>query len=141
MGLEASVQVDPTVCGQWLARRSTIAGCSDPTVAPSRAALAVVHPLGREDLRVVVLGRMDFVAGSLAGGNLGPGVGIPDLEVDTVAAGEDSLDPEGDTAVAGEEVLQLAELGRRRNLMLHEWHLVQHETSPWMDLCALFSRW
>jgi hypothetical protein len=83
---------------------------------------------------------MDFVAGSLAGGNLGLGAGSPDLEVDTVAAGEDSLDPEVDTAVAGEEVLRLAGPGRRKNLMLREWHLVQHETSPWRDLCALFSR-
>jgi hypothetical protein len=45
-----------------------------------------------------------------------------------------------DTAVAGEEVLRLAGPGRRKNLMLREWHLVQHETSPWRDLCALFSR-
>jgi hypothetical protein len=113
---------DPIVCAQSLALRSTIAGCSGPTAAPSPVALAAVHPLAQAGLREVVPGRKVVVAVAAAD-TPGPGV-------DTVGSGEGSPGLEAGIVVAEEHDHQLALLVRRMNPKHHDHHVTPHLGCP-----------
>jgi hypothetical protein len=129
-GQEASAREDPTACDQLLVLHNTIAGCSGPIAGSNRVALGVVHPWAPVGRRVVGPDRRAGVVGSL-----GPGV-------DSHGFVEGSLDPEEGTGVAGEDnLLRLADLGRRKNLKLLVLHDLHLQVGREMDLgsCGLVS--
>jgi hypothetical protein len=121
------VRGDPIVCGPWLARRSTSAGCLGPIAGSSRVAWGEVLPSAREVRREPEPGRKVVAVGSLVGpevDSLGPEEGIA------------GVDPEeGIVGVAGVE-----HLGRRMSLKLRDHRemlrLVRFEKCPWGVLCG-----
>jgi hypothetical protein len=126
------VRVGPIVCGQLLALRSTIAGCSGPIAGPSQAALVVVHPWALAGQLESNLDHRAAAVGSLVEGILA-------LEADSPGFAQGSLDPEAGIAVAVEDSHQAVDLDRRMNRKLRA-HQAHHETNLGMGLCALKPR-
>jgi hypothetical protein len=128
------VRGDPIVCGPWLARRSTSAGCLGPIAGSSRVAWGEVLPSAREVRQEPEPGRKVVAVGGLVG-----------PEVDSLVLGEGSLGPEEGIAGVdpGEGIVGVAgveHLGRRMSLKLRDHRemlrLVRFEKCPWGVLCG-----
>ena len=141
-GQAADAQEDPTVCGQWLVRCKTSAGCSGPIAVSSLAALVEELHKAQVDLQVWECHRMVVVAGNLdLEEDLGvdiPGVGILDPEEDPEAGnhgpGAGSLD-----LGAGRLVHFVRSSHRRVRDHRDQHHLGHHENLLKLVLCLVLA--